>query len=57
MEFEHDRLQPFIVNNGIGSFYESFRLTEKVTKGENCRTLVISLILKRINDGFGQIHE
>jgi hypothetical protein len=50
-------LQPFIVDNGIGSFYEFFRLTEKMRKREICQTLMIMQILKKINDGFGQIDE
>jgi hypothetical protein len=50
-------LQPFIVNNDIGSFYESFRLTEKKRKREICKTLMTLQILKKIDDGFGQIDE
>jgi hypothetical protein len=57
VEFEHDMLQPFIVKNKIGSFYESFRRTEKMTKKEICRTLMILQISTKINVGFGQIYE
>jgi hypothetical protein len=28
VKFEYDMLQSFIVNKGIGSFYESFRLED-----------------------------
>jgi hypothetical protein len=48
VEFEHDMLQPFIVNNGIGSFYEFFRLKEKMRKRKICRTLMMLQILKKI---------
>jgi hypothetical protein len=50
-------LVTFIVNNGIGSFYEFFRLMEKMRKREICQTLMILQILKKINDGFSQIDE
>jgi hypothetical protein len=29
VEFGYDTLQPFIVNNGVGSFYESFRQSHR----------------------------
>jgi hypothetical protein len=57
VEFEHDMLQTFIVNYRIGSFYEFFRLTEKMRESKIYKTLMILPILKRFNDGFGQIHE
>jgi hypothetical protein len=53
--FEHGVLQPIIVKNGTVSFYESFRLAEKMRKRKVHLTLMISQILKKINDGFGQI--
>jgi hypothetical protein len=33
------------------------RQTEKMKKGEICKTLMILLILKKFNAGFGQIYE
>lgn len=53
--FGHGVLQPIIVKNGVVSFYEFFRLAEKIRKRKIHLTLMIPQILKMINDGFGQV--
>jgi hypothetical protein len=44
VEFEHDMFQPFIVNNGIGSFDEFFRLTKTMTL--HSPNLIVKIIPK-----------